>query len=301
MYNIRYTKLNFVLQVKNDCKMPYFKNSALRGGMGKMLMEFSCLGDGNCDDCKYFHDCIVDKVMYSKLKYKPDFIANETSVGYILECFDKKTNYKKGELLKFNLILFGDTIRYISYFIYAFDVLGKKGIGKYYSKYKLEKVLSENGREIFINGEIIKNNILVKKVSDYIVERKKQLLNVPSVIMNFISPFRYKYQGHYKSKIDINDLDIALNRRINILNAYEGIRDEINIKCNNCSFTSENLNWSENQRYSSRQDAKMKLGGVEGSISLNINNEDFLELLIAGELVHIGKNSSFGLGKYILF
>ena len=301
MYDIRYTKLNFVLQVKNDCKMPYFKNSALRGGMGKMLMEFSCLSDGNCDNCKYFHSCMVDKVMYSKLKYKPDFIANETSVGYILECFDKKTNYKKGELLKFNLILFGDTIRYISYFIYAFDVLGKKGIGKYHSKYKLEKVLSENGREIFINGEIIKNNILVKKVSDYIVERKKQLLNVPSVIMNFISPFRYKYQGHYKSKIDINDLDIALNRRINILNAYEGIRDEINIKCNNCSFTSENLNWSENQRYSSRQDAKMKLGGVEGSISLNINNEDFLELLIAGELVHMGKNSSFGLGKYILF
>lgn len=301
MYNIRYTKLSFITKIKNNCKMPYFKNSALRGGMGKMLMEFSCLGDGKCDNCIHFDNCMVDKVMYSKLKYKPDFIANETSVGYILECFDKKVDYEKGELLKFNLILFGDTIEYISHFIYAFDILGKRGIGKYYSKYKLEKVLNENGRDIFINGEIVKNNILIKTVKDYIIERKEQLLNVPSVIVNFISPFRYKYKGHYKSKIDIDDLNIALNRRINILNAYEGIKDEINIECNNCSFTSENLNWSENQRYSSRQDTKMKLGGVEGNISLNISNDYFLELLIAGELVHIGKNSSFGLGKYILY
>lgn len=301
MYDIRYTKLSFILRIKNKCKMPYFKNSALRGGMGRMLMEFSCLGDGSCDSCEHSKNCMVDKVMYSKLKYKPDFIANETSVGYILECFDKKVDYEKGELLKFNLILFGDTINYINYFVYAFDVLGTKGIGKFYSKYKLEKVVNENGRDIFFDGQIIKSNILVKNVEEYICERKNQLLNVPSVIMNFISPFRYKFQGHYKAKIDINDLAIALNRRINILNAYEGIEEEVNIQCNNCEFTSEHLNWSENQRYSSRQDSKMKLGGVEGSISLNINNDDFLDLLIAGELVHIGKNSSFGLGKYILF
>ena len=44
----------------------------------------------------------------------------------------------------------------------------------------------------------------------------------------------------------------------------------------------------------------MKLGGVEGNVFLNIENEKFLDLLIAGELVHIGKNTSFGLGKYIL-
>ena len=87
---------------------------------------------------------------------------------------------------------------------------------------------------------------------------------------------------------------------MSILNGYEGIENKDNIESGNTIITSSQLRWSENKRYSSRQKESMKLGGVEGNVFLNIENEEFLDLLIAGELVHIGKNTSFGLGKYIL-
>lgn len=300
MYHIRYIKLTFNLKIKRDSILPSFKSSTLRGGMGRMLMEFSCLNNGTCDECKNIDNCMVKKVMYSKLKKKPDFMESDNSVGYIIECFDKKTKYKKNDILKFNLILFGDTIDYITHFIYAFDVLGVKGIGKGNVCYELLNVCDDEGNLIFFNGNIDKKNINVKYINDYIKQRKKFLVNRPEIFLTFISSFRYKFQGHFKSDIDINDLILALNRRINILYAYEGIELESNVQALNSEVFDKNLLWKESVRYSNRQNQKMKLGGVEGSMSLYTENEEFIELLLAGELVHIGKNTSFGLGKYLI-
>ncbi|MCI7443813.1 MAG: CRISPR system precrRNA processing endoribonuclease RAMP protein Cas6 [Clostridium sp.] len=300
MYNIRYIKLNFTIKIKENGHLPEFKNSTFRGGMGRMLMEFFCLNDGECSECNTVENCMVKKVMYSKLKKKPNFIANDNSVGYIIECFDKRTEYKKNDIFKFNLILFGDTINYISHFIYAFDVLGLNGIGKYYIHYEILNVCDDEGNLIFADGNINKKNIKVKYVREYIENRKKSLINRPQIFLNFISPFRYKFQGHLKADINIQDLILALNRRINILYAYEGIDLESNVQSLNIEMLGKNLYWKENARYSEHQNQKMKLGGVEGTINLNVEDEEFINLLLAGELLHIGKNTSFGLGKYLI-
>ena len=54
------------------------------------------------------------------------------------------------------------------------------------------------------------------------------------------------------------------------------------------------------KRYSSRQDAKMCLKGIKGEILLEKLPEELLELYLAGELIHIGKNTSFGFGRYVM-
>ena len=52
------------------------------------------------------------------------------------------------------------------------------------------------------------------------------------------------------------------------------------------------------RRYSSTQDRKMSLTGIKGYAALNMIPEDVLPVLLAGELIHIGKNTSFGFGRY---
>ena len=42
----------------------------------------------------------------------------------------------------------------------------------------------------------------------------------------------------------------------------------------------------------------MTLLGIKGKVWFNDANEDTMKLLFAGELLHIGKNSSFGFGEY---
>ena len=52
------------------------------------------------------------------------------------------------------------------------------------------------------------------------------------------------------------------------------------------------------RRFSSRKNEGMYLNGIKGYIRLDKIPTDILPLLLAGELIHIGKNTSFGFGKY---
>ena len=52
------------------------------------------------------------------------------------------------------------------------------------------------------------------------------------------------------------------------------------------------------RRYSYRHDQHTTLHGMEGEAILGDVSNDMLKLLLCGELVHIGKNTSFGFGRY---
>ncbi len=60
----------------------------------------------------------------------------------------------------------------------------------------------------------------------------------------------------------------------------------------------KDLVWVDWERYSSRQDARMKLGGFTGMIEFEGDLTEFMPYLRVGEIVHIGKATSFGLGKF---
>ena len=47
-----------------------------------------------------------------------------------------------------------------------------------------------------------------------------------------------------------------------------------------------------------RKQEKMLLRGIKGFIETEPIKEELLQLLLAGELLHIGKNTSFGFGQY---
>ena len=54
------------------------------------------------------------------------------------------------------------------------------------------------------------------------------------------------------------------------------------------------------KRYSSTQDSRVYLRGMEGRVVFDAISEEYLPYVLAGELLHIGKNTSFGFGRYRL-
>jgi CRISPR/Cas system endoribonuclease Cas6 (RAMP superfamily) len=60
----------------------------------------------------------------------------------------------------------------------------------------------------------------------------------------------------------------------------------------------QDLKWFDWERYSSRQQATMRMGGLMGRVTFEGNLAPFYMLLEAGEITHVGKGTSFGLGHY---
>jgi hypothetical protein len=50
--------------------------------------------------------------------------------------------------------------------------------------------------------------------------------------------------------------------------------------------------------YSGRQKIRVKMGGFAGEISFEGEVGPFMPLICAGEVLHTGKGTGFGLGKY---
>ena len=58
--------------------------------------------------------------------------------------------------------------------------------------------------------------------------------------------------------------------------------------------------WRDWTRFSSRQDARMDLGGIIGEAEYEGDLAEFLPWLFWGQIAHVGKNATFGLGRIAL-
>jgi len=219
-----------------------------------------------------------------------------------------RIEYNKKEKLNFALILIGRVIEYLPYFIYTFHELGKTGIGKGRGKYILEKVESlsptkkttvyhEKDKLLHDCYHIITINSF-QEIYSHLAQNK--------IALKFITPTRIKYEERLTENLEFHILIRNLIRRISLLSYFhcdeEFKKEEIKLlidKAKKIKIENKDLKWYDWERYSSRQDTMMKLGGFTGDITyVGKDLKDFLPYILLGTYTHVGKGATFGLGKY---
>ncbi|MEM2983033.1 MAG: CRISPR system precrRNA processing endoribonuclease RAMP protein Cas6 [Candidatus Bathyarchaeia archaeon] len=122
--------------------------------------------------------------------------------------------------------------------------------------------------------------------------------------LDFISPARIKYEGHYVLELEFHILLRSLLRRISTLSYFHcGGALDLNFRWlgeRSKAVVTKNreLRWNDWERYSGRQETRMKMGGFVGSITFAGEMEPFWPFVLLGEVIHVGKGASFGLGRY---
>ena len=123
--------------------------------------------------------------------------------------------------------------------------------------------------------------------------------------IELLTPLRVKQDGRLQDQISFDLLIRAIIRRWQLLCKYYSAEDyksietsEILSLAKNIPSGTLNLRWEEKERYSRRQGQRMIMGGMVGIMECEGNLEPFLPWLLLGQDLHIGKNASFGLGKY---
>lgn len=299
---IPYIKLKFYLVFPKASILPRDKVSALRGGMGEMLLRHNCIRDRNCESCHFMNPCIVHKTMYTQMKKRPPFMQGKDSVGYLIECENYQTEFQAGEGFFFYLVLFGDNIVYFGQYLQAFFQLGASGIGKYSARYEIKDIRNISGNSILEENQVYMSEYVPETVHDYVIRRQKEL-GVHGGCKNkltFHTPLCLKYQGEFIEQFYSEAIFQALFRRILMMDYFVEIYLDSPEQKEYPNIKSQKIYIRKVKRYSSTQDTKILMKGLTGTVWFEHIPEEYIPYLLAGELLHIGRNSSFGFGRYRL-
>jgi len=301
--HVKLQKFRLTLRAKECISLPPYKGSALRGGFGHAFRKVVCaVRKENCDDCLLKHRCAYSYVFETPPPPDTTMLRKYPRAPhpFVIEPPDEdKEIYEPGEALTFSLVLIGKGREYLPYFVYAFEELGKMGIGKGKGRYVVEEI--REGNDVIYTAES-------KRLSNpnSLIVLPQETNNVHRLSLSFITPARIKYDEQITTDPEFHMLIRNLLRRISSLSYFhEGIKLELDYqgiidRSMAVTMTRKDISWNDWERYSSRQDARMNLGGFVGNLEFAGELGEFMPYLRLGEFVHIGKATSFGLGKYVI-
>ena len=319
-HSIEYQQFNFKLTAKEPIILPAYKGSTLRGGFGYAFKRVVCaIRDKECADCLLKEKCVYSYIFETPPPSDTKIMRKYKSAPhpFVIEPpSERRRGYKPGDEIQFGLTLIGRAIDYLPYFIYTFDELGKIGIGKGKAKYELKEVRCD-GKQIYDAETKTLKSFEAASLDVGIPTLETPQNNPPLakggeggflsqlLTLNFLTPTRILYDSHLTLDLEFHILIRNLLRRLSLLYYFhcngdttdwdfKGIIEkskEVNVK-------EKKLRWYDWERYSGRQETKMKMGGFIGDITFEGDIEPFMPLIEAGEVLHVGKGTGFGLGKY---
>ncbi|MDI6793139.1 MAG: CRISPR system precrRNA processing endoribonuclease RAMP protein Cas6 [bacterium] len=290
--------------------LPEYKGSTFRGGFGYAFKRVVCANrKSECRECLLKEKCIYAYVFETPPPKDAEIMRKYPAAPhpFIIEPpLDTKKEFREEDELTFGLVLIGRAIDYLPYFIFTFEELGRIGLGKGKGKYSLKEVRDEQGKVIYSGEEkFLREGFRIINPADFeSASSSPSTLNSSPLTLHFITPARIKYQERLTKDLEFHIFMRALLRRVYLLSYFhcdENWKPDFSAliqASKKIMIEKENLMWYDWERYSSRQDTRMKLGGFVGDITYSGDLKEFLPFLLLGSYIHVGKGATFGLGKY---
>ncbi len=318
LYPLRIARFQFTIQPTEEILLPDYKGAALRGGFGFAFKKATCLSrDRQCGPCMLKSACAYFTVFETRV---PKESASRLRIGsdaphpFVLDPpMTERQHFHPGSLISYGLTLFGSAIDKLPFFVYAFMILGEDlGIGRGRGRFKLLTVVDEHGKNIYDEGNLS---------GGFAVVSARDILEGGGVddsllAMKFQTPVRIKTAwqlgvgaGLLTAITKDEDFYLLLKllyHRAFVLTQLYGdnpVQNEYNSRdlpyeSGAVTLHESRTHWLDWTRYSTRQKQEMQLGGMLGTVSFAGKTGQYLSLFRLGEYLHIGKGSTFGLGKY---
>ena len=307
-----YGNYRFKCRFESEAHLPEYKGSTFRGVFGRALKDVVCaLKRQECPECLLRRECLYPSV------FEPNLTMTSADAGgraerphpYVIQAdADRQTVYLQGAPFAFNLLLFGPVNKRLPYFVYAMDQMGKIGIGKKINgrraSFRLEAVES-GGKEIY-DGKNQKLSDIASWTDLNLAPLQNQPGDCSSVTLKFETPLRLKHNNRLSAELPFHVLVRAMLRRAStLMHSYDGGEPDLDYaglvqRAMNVKAVDSTLVWEDWRRYSLRQDQAMMMGGLMGSIAYVGDLEEYLPLIEFCSRVHLGKQTAFGLGQFMV-
>jgi len=315
LQKISFASFVFHLRATTELLLPPYKGSTLRGAFGTVFKETVCVVEHrDCDRCILKQKCAYPYIFDTPV---PEGSARMRRYERAPHPFvidpplERKQLYKPNEPLDFGLTLIGKAIDYLPYFIYAFERMGKeRGIGKgrrfdkgRFAVERVDWVDRDGTAKPVYDGErkVLSNSFRPLTIRDFPRAESSKLIAV-----SYLTPTRITFDHQLHTYPEFHVVIRNLLRRLSNL-AYFHCGEELNLDFKGIIEAAKQVEtkdgavqWRDWERYSARQDVKMKMGGFVGKAEYRGGLTEFMPLLKLGERLRVGKATGFGLGRYEL-
>ncbi|GAB6064377.1 CRISPR system precrRNA processing endoribonuclease RAMP protein Cas6 [Deferrisoma palaeochoriense] len=300
----------FVLEPLEPMRLPAYKGSTFRGVFGHSLRRVACaLRDEDCPTCLVRATCTYQRLFETRVDpgQGPKPGVDRAPHPYVLTPpLDEERDAGPGRELACDLLLMGPARGTLPYLVYTFQEVGRRGLTrdrKPLALRRVEALGAEGWRTVYAEGADALTDPAVEAPAPRAPARAGGLLGI-----RLVTPLRLKRNGRFVRDFTPDDLLVALARRWGDLVRYygsgldpePGVRWLLGLR-GAVAFGATDLRWLDWTRYSNRQQRRMQLGGLVGSVELRGPVDELRPWLAWAERFHLGKATSFGLGKIEIF
>lgn len=301
-------RYRLTFRVTETIHFPEYAGSMIRGAFGRALRKIACMTrQSDCKSCPLYRSCPYTAIFETP---PPEGEAlqkfSQIPNAYVIEppAWGKRV-VEVGEELSFGLILFGRARDQLALVIFALQRAFKYDVG--HGKADLLTVYRVGLKAVDNCHEQL---VYMPTMERVVAHDQTTTLNTPlgdEVTIRLITPMRIQKNGRPlgPEAITPRAVLITLIRRVTLLSYYQnGEPVELDFtalaKETDSVAMVVDLGWKDWTRYSSRQKQTMSLGGVIGTIKFQHLSPLLRVFLASGTLTHIGKNASFGMGRYVI-
>lgn len=289
--------------------LPPYKGAVFRGAFGNTFRRLVCLvPKADCPSCALREKCLHVALFEPPppAAYADAAKFTQAPRPYVLNPpLTSRHSFRPGETLEFDLVLIGPAIEALPYFIHIFLEVGRQGLGRERGKYELLRVdLQQNGATLSVYEASTATLTAFAPESGPVQSPEDD--RATSLTLQFLTPLRIKEKGDLVTHLNFPLFSENLFRRLSLLAEFYGNGvgppdfSSLLAQARDITLSSNGLRWHDWERYSRRQDANMKFGGLKGSLTIAGPLGPFLPYLRLGAAVNLGQATTFGLGRYTL-
>ena len=295
-------RYRYTFTITRPLHAPEYAGSALRGAFGHALRRASV------PRAHKINPELLANSPYAQLfepAPRPDIgLANPATIPppYIIEPLHigKRQEYPAGSRYQFDMVLLGQARHYLPLISYAWQqaFAGEDGIAR--GQGELADIAIERGthwHSIYDGTRVEEHDNTLRLPAD----------TPESLTLHITTPLRLQHNGIALGtrRIDAQTLLTHMLRRLSLISqlhlGHTPQADFAALKQRAAAVSSEaQLRWYDWTRYSNRQKQTMQLGGVMGHWQLGNLSPEHSRALQIGQWLHLGKNTTFGLGRYTL-
>ena len=298
------------LEALDPVELSHFSAATLRGAFGWSFKRMVCYQPQveRCDGCLLRAQCPYPPVFEPRPAAGTIFHAGSDAPSpYVLRPpTDERRLFQAGERFRFEVVLMGDAIGLLPYFAVALQQLEESGVGRRRGRVRVTRIEALTPKEA--DGETVfderEPDVIYPHRGLPAVDWLSGEAPPDEVTIEFLTLMRLKSQGKVQKTPEFHVLYRALLRRVSALcSTHTDTPWETDFRAlAEASHTVEtaavNLRGARRRRHSTRQGRTVEMWGSLGNVVYRGDLAQFWPLLELGQLLHVGKGCTFGLGRY---